>query len=219
MVNFEPSCCLRRNADLIRVASRGARIECGFFRATSSVLEGVGVPPRGRGLSHADRVARSPSLVLAYTAGTAAVAAERWDLVLRLLTELSVEDSTGSRRGRLLTILNPGSCGSCTRIGTNGSSSVAGIIHRHLGLGVGFAVDAWERFESWLCSNPPLWTAIPDWHGHRGCKEKGAEGLGPTTHRAVLPSGWTVFADCHPAVPICPRLVRRRSGNDPTVQL
>ncbi len=145
-------------------------------------LERLGWRPHVGGLSSLIELARSPSLVLAYTAGTAAVAAERWDLVLRLLTELSVEDSTGSRRGRLLTILNPGSCG-IARGSERLSSFVAGIMHRHLGLGVGFAVDAWERFE-YLCAITAMDGKSLPWSPWMR-----AEGLGPTTHRAV-PSVW-----------------------------
>ena len=112
-------------------------------------LERLGWRPHENGLSALIGLARSPALVLCYAAGTAAVAAERWDLVLRLLTKPTVEDTTGSRRGSLVTILTPESCGVA-----GGSARlcrfVGGFMHRWLGLGAGLAVDAWERFE-YLC--------------------------------------------------------------------
>jgi hypothetical protein len=40
---------------------------------------------------------RSPAMTIAYAAGAAAAAAERWDLVFRLLREPKAEDHTGSK--------------------------------------------------------------------------------------------------------------------------
>jgi hypothetical protein len=59
-------------------------------------LERLGWRPHQSGLSDLIDLARSPSVVFCYSAGAAAVAAERWSLVLRLLVEPTAEYSTGS---------------------------------------------------------------------------------------------------------------------------
>lgn len=110
-------------------------------------IERLGWRPHVSGLSALIGLSRSPALVLTYAAGAASVAAQRWDLVLRLLTEPTVEDGTGSRRGKLVAVLNAEECGFCGGSSRRLGVFVVGILHRYVGRGVGAAIDAWERFE------------------------------------------------------------------------
>jgi hypothetical protein len=112
-------------------------------------LERLGPRPHVSGYVIRIGLSRLPSLALAYAAGSAAVASERWDLVRRVLSEPHVEDDRGAERGPLLKMLQPGNCG------LSGESRplariVIDALQTHLGLGLRFAVDAWERFE-YLC--------------------------------------------------------------------
>ena len=146
-------------------------------------IERLGWRPHVSGSSALIGLSRSPALVLTYAAGAAAVAAQRWDLVLRLLTEPTVEDGSGSRRGTLVTVLNAEECGfvggSSRRLG----AFVAGILHRHVGLGVGAAIDAWERFEYLAALTAITSHQLPWWPWLR------VEGIGRTEQKAV-PAVW-----------------------------
>lgn len=145
-------------------------------------LERLGWRPHVSGSSALIGLARSPALVLAYAAGAAAVAAQRWDLVLRLLTEPTLEDATGSRRGTLVAILNAEECG-IAGASRRLCAFVAGVLHRHVGLGVGAAVDAWERFE-YLCALTAMTGQfLPWWPCMR------AEGIGRSENKAT-PAVW-----------------------------
>lgn len=145
-------------------------------------IERLAWRPHVNGSTNLIELSRSPALVLAMTAGAAAVAAARWELVLRLLTGLTAEDSVGSKRGPLFTVLGPDRCGIAAgsqRI----SSFVAGILHRLLGLGVGLTVDAWERFE-YLAALTTIGGPYLPWVPHMR-----SAGLGASNERA-LPAVW-----------------------------
>jgi hypothetical protein len=127
-------------------------------------------------------LARCPAMVIAYAAGAAAVAAERWDLVFRLISELQAEDHRGSRRQRLLEVLTPGSSGL-----VGGSERLCrftiSLLRRHLGLGVATATNSWERFE-YLCSLTNIEGDVLPW---TPCMR--AEGIGASEDRAS-PAVW-----------------------------
>ena len=102
--------------------------------------------PHVSGLSSMIHLSRAPGLLVMYAAGVAAVAAERWALVERLLTEPMTENSSASHHVRVAAALNPEMSGV-----PGGSQTVFGFIVRslteHLGIDVDLAADAWERFE------------------------------------------------------------------------
>ncbi len=89
---------------------------------------------------------RAPAALVMYAAGVAAAAAERWDVVGRLLTEPRTETHTG---GELLPVplaLPPDEVGL-----PGGAEQINRILWplcvEHLGLDTASFVDGWERFE------------------------------------------------------------------------
>jgi hypothetical protein len=89
-------------------------------------------------------LARYPSVLLLYAAAVPAVAAERWALVYRLLTEPTAETSTGAERRPLAEVLNPATAS----IGSERLFRyLAPILIEHLALDISAITDAWERFE------------------------------------------------------------------------
>lgn len=145
-------------------------------------LEGLAHRPHVGGPSALIHLARAPAMIIAYATGAAAAAAERWDLVFRLLKEPQAEDHSGSKRQRLVEVLTPASSGV-----TGGSERLCrftiSLLRRHLGLGLAAATDAWERFE-YLSALTSIAGDVLPW---RPCMR--AEGLGASEDRAT-PAVW-----------------------------
>ena len=74
-------------------------------------LERLGWRPHQSGLSDLIDLARSPSVVLCYSAGAAAVAAERWSVVMRLLVEPTPRTAPARDVASLSQHFTPDSCG------------------------------------------------------------------------------------------------------------
>lgn len=87
---------------------------------------------------------RAPALLVMYSAGVAATASERWDLVGRLLLRPRAENYGGLEMRPVAEVLYPGMAGLL------GAEEIfrylAPRLVQHLGLDLARVVDAWERF-------------------------------------------------------------------------
>lgn len=129
---------------------------------------------------------RSPSTIIIYTAGVAAAAASRWDLVRRLLTEPSTETPGGSDIQPVALALPPDSIGLSDGVRTI-YSFLWDPIRVALGWNRGTYVDAWERFEY---LHHLLWIGTHHGTGHLGWTPHiRVSGLGPNESLPV-PDLW-----------------------------
>jgi hypothetical protein len=109
-------------------------------------IERFAYRPHVSGTADLISLSRAPGLLVMYSAGVAATAADRWPLVTRLLKEPRTETSTGGALLPVSLALTPGS------VGLDGAASqlfalLYPIFVDNLGLDSGSFIDAWERFE------------------------------------------------------------------------
>ena len=102
--------------------------------------------PAITGLTSLISLAAAPAALMLYAAGVAAVAAERWDLVGRLLAEPRTKDENGNAV-KAAAFLSPNN----VLGGRNASARLyrylEAIFTQHLTLGTAAYTQAWERFE------------------------------------------------------------------------
>lgn len=131
---------------------------------------------------------RAPALLVTYAAGVGATAAERWDLVRRLLREPRTESNTGGELLPVALALRPDDLGL-----PGGAAQINDIlwplITENLGLDGASFVDAWERFEylhhlvwadAGLRNAPGIYGGGLGWPPHLRI-----EGLGASENRAT----------------------------------
>lgn len=108
-------------------------------------IENLAVHPRVSGSTALIRLAMAPATLLFYTAGTAAAAAQRWELVTCLLTDLHATDIFSNTTTNIADIIEPN-----RTLGVDGARAtydfVSRLCHEHLSLNPTAARDAWERF-------------------------------------------------------------------------
>jgi len=90
---------------------------------------------------------RAPATMLLYTAGVAAAAAERWNLVARLLSEPHTLDMYNATVGKVAHLLGPQNTMAHGRASRRIHLYLRPIFTEHLTIGENAYVDAWERFE------------------------------------------------------------------------
>lgn len=114
-------------------------------------IEWFSQPVRGgNGLTALLRSVNVPAAHLLYVAGTAAIAAQRYDLLLPLLSDLQVTDSNGRREPLAYQAATPGwvyADGSVLNRSLRVFETHSATFVEHLGLGQAAYEDAWEAFE------------------------------------------------------------------------
>lgn len=115
-------------------------------------IEAFARPVRGSGSVALLRSVTLPAAHLLYTCGAAAVAAGRYDLVHRLITEILVTDSNGNREPLAWSAATPSWAYADSHVGLNAPSARMHRLHEptfvdHLGLGHDAYDRAWETFE------------------------------------------------------------------------
>ncbi|NHA70072.1 SIR2 family protein [Phycicoccus flavus] len=108
-------------------------------------IERLAVHPHVSGKSYLIRLAMAPATLLLYTAGTAAVAAHRWDTATHLLTGLHATDIFSGTTSLLADIAAP-----TETLGVQPGRTTYDFVHRicleHLALTHPAVQDAWEKF-------------------------------------------------------------------------
>lgn len=117
-----------------------------------SDIERYARPVPGGGMMVLLRSVNIPAAHLLYVAGVAAIAAERFDLALHLLSSLHVTDPNGRRESVAYWRGTPGWVYADSRAGREAPNKRVFDLHtptfvQHLGLGLEVYQDAWETFE------------------------------------------------------------------------
>lgn len=92
-------------------------------------------------------LARSPATMAIYAAGVAALAAERWSTLVRLLTEPQAENRYTGKAQAAAVLLSPGNVFDHFTPAERLHDQLNPVFTRHLALSPTAYVDAWERFE------------------------------------------------------------------------
>ncbi|MFB7049667.1 SIR2 family protein [Streptomyces microflavus] len=92
-------------------------------------------------------LARSPATMAIYAAGVAALAAERWSTLVRLLTEPQAENWHTGKTQAAAVLLSPGQVFDYLAPVERLHNHLNPVFTRHLALSPTAYVDAWERFE------------------------------------------------------------------------
>lgn len=108
-------------------------------------LENLAVQPHVGGSTALIRLAMAPATMLFYTAGTAAAAGKRWDLVTVLLTDLHASDVYSNETRNLADLIDPHATLAATP-GRTAYDFVTRACQEHLSLNPNAVRDAWERF-------------------------------------------------------------------------
>lgn len=102
--------------------------------------------PHVSGMASLINLTRAPATQVLYAAGTAASAADRWQLVAQLLTEPATTDSSG-RRVPVALFLSPRYVMSTGGASRRLHNLLRPLLVEHLSLGSAAFIDAWEHFE------------------------------------------------------------------------
>lgn len=111
-------------------------------------IEPLAAPQPPGGLPALSRLAQGPAVMMIYTAGIAALAAERWDTLVQVLTEPQVEHRWGGKPHAVAALsphatLNPPGRESSEYL----HDLLRPVFTRHLALSTTAYSEAWERFE------------------------------------------------------------------------
>ncbi|MEU9430685.1 SIR2 family protein [Streptomyces sp. NPDC048342] len=111
-------------------------------------IEALAAPQPPGGLPALTHLAQGPAVMMIYTAGIAALAAERWDTLVQVLTEPQVEHRW-SGKPHAVAALSP--YATLTPPGRESSEYLHDLLRpvftRHLALSTTAYSEAWERFE------------------------------------------------------------------------
>jgi hypothetical protein len=99
------------------------------------------------GLNTLIQLVRAPATMITYAAGVAAVASERWPLVVRLLTEPSAFDPDGNRMRVASHLLDPARTLSVSGASKHLCQFLSPLFVKQMALGEAGYRDAWEGFE------------------------------------------------------------------------
>ncbi len=111
-------------------------------------IETLAAPLPPGGLPELTHLAQAPAVMMIYTAGIAALAAERWDTLTQVLTEPQVEHRWAGRNHAVAALspfatLNPPGRESSQYL----HDLLRPVFTRHLSLSTTAYTEAWERFE------------------------------------------------------------------------
>lgn len=140
-------------------------------------------------------LARSPATMAIYAAGVAALAAERWSTLVRLLTEPQAENRYTGKTQAAAVLLSPGSVFGHFTPPERLHDHLNPVFTRHLALSPTAYVDSWERFE--------YLRAIAQWDADGGLEWGFMRKAGTVSASRPGPSGWIQHeldreGDAHP---------------------
>ncbi|MFJ7063267.1 hypothetical protein ACIQVA_37375 [Streptomyces microflavus] len=110
-------------------------------------LDQLGTPVPVSGTTGLLHLARSPVTMAIYAAGVAALAAERWSTLVRLLTEPQAENRYTGKTQAAAVLLSPGSVFGHFTPPERLHDQLNPVFTRYLALSPTAYVDSWERFE------------------------------------------------------------------------
>ncbi|MGA5454567.1 SIR2 family protein [Streptomyces umbrinus] len=112
-------------------------------------IEQLAEPSRDGGLTSLLNLVRAPAAMVTYAAGVAALAAERWRTLARILTEPHTPDSYANGRpaAPVAVLLGPGTVLAQRNASEHLYQQLRPVFTEHLALSPTAYTDAWERFE------------------------------------------------------------------------